>query len=143
MKPQIALSLDQMHELESLGLDYSDASMCWIIKPSHNYAAFLTVKRPGTIISAESIRILTYTAEDILIKLPSTLEISNSDDILHYDLCIFPLWKSGLWCVKYNGHSGDLKTMSARDLIKCAFEMLKWVIVNHPNKIKLCNESKL
>lgn len=134
MKPQIALTPDQMHELQSLGLDCSDASMRWIngVLVADCNCSVMTALR------AVYAPIPAYTLEDILMKLPNTLEVGcpDSSDTIYYDLVIFPHWKSGLWCTKYKDRFGDLKSVTAKDIMKCVFEMLKWVLKTHPDKIK-------
>lgn len=139
MKPQIALSPDQMHELQSPGLDCSDASMAWITTRVNDTR--LALRPEATRLLDEHLLLkleYAYTLEDILMKLPNTLEVgcSDSSDTRYYDLAIFPHWNSGLWCIKYKDRFGDLKSVTAKDIMKCAFEMFKWAIKNHPDKIK-------
>lgn len=138
MKPQIALSIAQMQELRSLGMDCSDASMCWVT-PLSTKEPRLALRPEGSHLVKHKLLLelnYAYTLEDVLMKLPPSFEINEEDDIFQYDLGIFPHWRSELWCVKYKGHFGDLKVINARDLIKCAFEMLKWVLRTYPDKIK-------
>lgn len=141
MKPQIALSPEQMHELQSLGLDCSDASMAWInLGSTYNNMLVLATQTNEIMQWYEGATSLSpaYTLEDILMKLPNTLEVgcSDSSDTMYYDLAIFPHWNSGLWCIKYKDRFGDLKSVTAKDIMKCAFEMFKWAIKEYPDKIK-------
>lgn len=141
MKPQIALSIEQMHELQSLGLDCSDASMTWI-HLGHTYNNILILSTLTNEImqwhDGASYQSPAYTLEDILMKLPSTLEAERTEysDIFYYDLEIFSHWRSSLWCIAYKGCSDNLRSFTAKNIMKCAFEMLKWVLKNHPDKIK-------
>lgn len=134
MKPQIALTPDQIQELRSLGLDYSDASMYCINDALHTDSDHSTM----TALRAMNKPTPVYTLENILMKLPNTIAVESPDSsgIIYYDLVIFPHWKSGLWRIKYKNRLGDLKSVMAKDILKCAFEMLKWVLKNHPDKIK-------
>lgn len=140
MKPQIALTPDQMAELKTLGLDCSDASMAWKIKGEAKPRLMVAINFFEEV--KQNIHTFgytpAYTLEDILMKLPNTLEVVTPDfsSIIYYDLVIFPHWKSGSWRIKYKNRLGDLKSVTAKDIIKCAFEMLKWVLKNHPYKIK-------
>lgn len=141
MKPQIALTPDQMHELQSLGLDCSDARMCCInFNGTYAYVGGEEAEAIKDCINGKFYVEISpaYTLEDILMKLPNTLEVGSPDssDTMYYDLAIFPHWNSGLWCIKYKDRFGDLKSVTAKDIMKCVFEMLKWALQNHPDKIK-------
>lgn len=141
MNPQIALSPDRMRELQSLGLDCSDASMvCINFNGTYAYVGGEEAEAIKACINGKFYVEISpaYTLEDILMKLPNTLEVGspNSSDTMYYDLAIFPHWNSGLWCIKYKDRFGELKSVTAKDIMKCAFEMLKWVLQNHPDKIK-------
>ncbi len=71
MKPQIALSLEQMRELQSLGLDCSDASMAWInLGGTYNNMLVLATQTNEIMQWYDGATYLspTYTLEDILMK---------------------------------------------------------------------------
>lgn len=67
MKPQIALSPSEMAELKSLGLDCSDASMCWVAY-TDEHAPTLEVNQFANLDYVEKYT-PAYTLEDMLIKL--------------------------------------------------------------------------
>ena len=95
MKSKQVLSIEQMNHLQELGLDTSDASMCWETTP-------------------------TYTLQDILDKLPESIQI--------YDLYIFK--KVGLWWFKYVDvtNNGTVHLEKMPKLIDAAYYMLCWCI---------------
>lgn len=128
MKPQIALSPEQMKELKSLGLDCSDASMCWCKEPNENkYRLFI---HDEYCYEAACLKpIPAYTLEDILIKLREIFpryEIkSNMSD--YFYIISYPTTDR---CGSFKSHA------SLNNPMQSAFEMLKWVLKNHPDKIK-------
>lgn len=137
MEPQIALTPKQMEELKSLGLDCSDASMCWCQDPNEDeYRLFIHDEYCYEAACLHPVP--AYTLEDILMKLPNTFEVecSDSGDTWYYDLVIFPNWNSELWHIRYKNRFGDLTSVAAKNIMKSAFEMLKWVLQNYPDKIK-------
>lgn len=110
-----------MHELQSLGLDCSDASMvCINFNGTYAYVGGEEAKAIKDCINGKFYVEITpaYTLEDILMKLPKylyekELEVTKTEvsyQYLHY-------------CRKYT-------------LIRNAFEVLKWVLKNHPDKIE-------
>lgn len=143
MKPQIALTPDQMHELQSLGLDCSDASMCWIngVLIADCDCSVMTVLR------VKNIPIPAYTLEDILMKLPpfidgALLTIQKLDKRAR-------LWQDEVtWGIAYmtceydsedtlSTHStGARKVILTNDLIVGLVDMLVWVLQNHHDKVK-------
>lgn len=129
MKPQIALSPDQMHELKSLGLDCSDASMCWV--SFSDGSCYLVVNEPREEDIEFPIMIVTpaYTLEDILLKLEG----------ISPRYMIEPNMSDWFYSVSYptTDRRGSNKLFtSLNNPIKPVLEMLKWVLVTHPDKIK-------
>lgn len=120
MKPQIALSIDQMRELQSLGLDCSDASLAWC----HFYGERTLVtaefveyvqKKFGNVNNENLIISYAYTLEDILMKTPNRVETGT--------------WVHTLFIVPFEG-SDDVSRMQQ------AFDAFKWIVANHPETIK-------
>lgn len=77
MKPQIALNPAQMAELQSLGLDCSDASMCCIdFNGTYAYVGGKEAEAVMDCINGKFYVEITpaYTLEDILMKLPNHLD---------------------------------------------------------------------
>jgi len=118
MKPQIALSIDQMHELQSLGLDCSDASMAWC--SFYGEETLVTVEfienvRQKMVFASNPIHSYAYTLEDILIKTPNRIE-------------------DGTWISMVFTTPFDETEYVSR--MQQAFEAFKWVLQNHPDKIR-------
>lgn len=115
MKPQIALTPDQMHELQSLGLDCSDASMCWIngVLVADCDCSVMTALR------TLNPPIPAYTLEDIISKLLMKLDwVPRVDKPMKWQSCRFG------------------KYFYADTPLDAAFVMLKYAVKNHPDKIK-------
>lgn len=99
MKSKQVLSIEQMKHLQELGLDTSDASIYWA-RVSHGSRIddkskgvwFLSLHKEFQTCGFMSYEIPpTYTLQDILDKLPESVQV--------YDLYIFK--KVGLWWLKY------------------------------------------
>ncbi len=76
MKPQIALTPDQMHELQSLGLDCSDASMCWCQEPNGDeYRLFIHDEYCYEAACLNPVP--AYTLEDIISKLDADITYND------------------------------------------------------------------
>ena len=124
MKSKQVLSIEQMKHLQELGLDTSDASMCWCcflgnIEEEWEleiYENVLNQKRDSTFWET----LPTYTLQDILDKLPESVQV--------YDLYIFK--KVGLWCLKYVDvtNNGTVHLEKMPRLIDAAYYMLCWCI---------------
>lgn len=79
MKSKQVLSIEQMKHLQELGLDTSDASMCWCcflgnIEEEWEleiYENVLNQKRDSTFWET----LPTYTLQDILDKLPESVQV--------------------------------------------------------------------
>lgn len=80
MKPQIALTPDQMHELQSLGLDCSDASLAWKIKGEAKPRLMVAIN------FFEEVKqnmnklgyVPAYTLEDIIFKLDAQVDFNQT-----------------------------------------------------------------
>ncbi|RGN93599.1 hypothetical protein [Bacteroides uniformis] len=124
MKSKQVLSIEQMKHLQELGLDTSDASMCWCcflgnIEEEWEleiYENVLNQKRDSTFWET----LPTYTLQDILDKLPESVQV--------YDLYIFK--KVGLWWLKYVDvtNNGTVHLEKMPRLIDAAYYMLCWCI---------------
>lgn len=96
MKSKQVLSIEQMKHLQELGLDTSDASMHWQYLPTADAIINGTdeiEEKPCLFVSQPNMKheYPTYTLQDILDKLPESIQI--------YDLYIFK--QAGLWVFKY------------------------------------------
>lgn len=126
MKPQIALSPEQMRELESLGLDCSDASMCWCQEPNENERQLYV--HDEYCYEAACLRpIPAYTLEDIIHK-------TNAD------ILFCPIDKGVMeWrCQVQGSEYDDFNYFNGigNTPLDAAFVMLKYAIKEHPDKIK-------
>lgn len=129
MKMQVPLSIHQMQELKALGLDCSDASMAWVYL--YDDLTILPVQFVNNIINRypsfdfKPIQSYAYTLEDILRKLPSELV---DKDGWFYGLDISESCGFNLWTIKYCNRNKSYKSISSAQLLKAAFEMLKWTV---------------
>lgn len=124
MKSKQVLSIEQMKHLQELGLDTSDASMCWCRAISYKSATWeleiyeyvINQKLDSNFWETTP----TYTLQDILDKLPESVQV--------YDLYIFK--KVGLWWLKYVDvtNNGTVRLEKMPKLIDAAYYMLCWCI---------------
>ena len=72
----------------------------------------------------------TLTAQDLLDKLPKTLELEDSGGLFQYcSLNIRPGDKKS-WCVMYYCETSPLITFEDDSLLVAAYECLKWIYTN-------------
>lgn len=118
------LSVGQMKHLQELGLDTSDASMCWIKDSEGN--RFLSVNDEYCYEMSHLSPVPTYTLQDILDKLPRYI----NDFGTKYKLHIEPTF-AGPWCISYQmGICEPLIFELAENLLDAAYDMLCWCIEN-------------
>lgn len=127
MKSKQVLSIDQMKHLRELGLDTSDASICWCYALSYKnakweleiYEDVINQKRDSTFWEI----IPTYTLHDILDKLPSYITYNDEE----YQLQILP----PCICYRYVNYTfDDLDYKNNVDILENAYNMLCWCIEN-------------
>lgn len=120
MKPQIALSPDQMHELQSLGLDCSDASMVWKWKGETEPRLRVNTLFDDIRKNYERFGYTpAYTLEDILCKVAMKIDwVPRVEKPMKWQACRFG------------------KYFYADTPLDAAFTMLKYAIKNHSDKIK-------
>lgn len=127
MKSKQVLSIDQMKHLRELGLDTSDASICWCYALSYKnakweleiYEDVINQKRDSTFWEIIS----TYTLHDILDKLPSYITYNDEE----YQLQILP----PCICYRYVNYTfDDLDYKNNVDILENAYNMLCWCIEN-------------
>ena len=123
------LSIEQMKHLQELGVDTSDASMCWL-----RYDVGGVVKQyveTNDVKWHEWSRATpypTYTAGDLFRKLPSSLKCDylNSWIAIHTDGCNDPLISSS-YEFEYNNTEGK----QVGDTIEEAlYNLLCWIAIN-------------
>ena len=125
MKPQIALTPDQMHELQSLGLDCSDASMAWVVYTDEHYT-ILEVSKSANLDYVEKYS-PAYTLEDIICK-------TNADMLYRPTNDGTMEWR----CQVYGSDGDDFNYFNGigNTPLDAAFVMLKYAIKEHPDKIR-------
>ena len=132
MKPQIALSIEQMKELQSLGLDCSDASMARCSFYSEEMlvtADFAEMIQRKLDLPNSPVHSFAYTLEDILLKLPDKMP----DEYGPYD------FSRRINEIEVCYATPDLLYMSGlayETIMKSTFEMLKYIALNCPDRIK-------
>lgn len=120
------LSIEQMQELEKLGIDTNRGSMYW-----HNYNTE-DDPRYELCSSADIGDTTTFTLQDILEMLPHTLEFKNIYGKLHFEYIEF--WGDGwnqMAVVDPDHPSSPRITTSNISPLRAAFDMLKWCKQNN------------
>ena len=130
MKTKQVLSIEQMKHLQRLGLDTSDASMCWCRAISHKsvtweleiYEYVINQKLDSNFWETTP----TYTLQDILDKLPPII-----DEVYWLTLEVMDRQKNE-WKIKYARINAEHEcaSFSSEKLIDAAYEMLCWCIGN-------------
>lgn len=128
MKTKQVLSIDQMKHLQELGLDTSDASMCWCSFIGNIdeeweleiYEDVINQKRDSTFWEI----VPTYTLQDILDKLPKGIKTSTDTYWLTVSV------NTKMWYICYSMSVGFdyCKEFSSVSLMDCAYDMLCWCI---------------
>ena len=130
MKPQIALNPSQMEELKSLGLDCSDASVTWVGKDKENKLPLLMcLENRDAGLFQQLKRTPAYTLEDILMKLPG-------DNVVETDFYLTLTKDDKYWLAYEDYKLRHHVRFDSTSPLMAAFQMLKHVIKNHPDKIK-------
>ena len=124
MKSKQVLSIEQMKHLQELGLDISDASMCVEWRESDESKKVVVSLDADTYYDYYH---ETYTLQDILDKLPESIQI--------YDLYIFK--QAGLWVFQYIDVDDEtFHTETMPGIIDAAYYMLCWCIEKGYVKVK-------
>ncbi len=127
------LSIEQMKHLKELGLDTSDASMCFEWNESDSDNMVVTSMDADTNYDYYH---KTYTLQDILGKLPVCLY----DFGKQYTIDIEPTFDR-FWCVSYEIDLYDIFVLkSSENLLDAAYDMLCWCIEN--GYVKVGKEEK-
>ena len=125
------LSIEQMKHLQELGVDTSDASMCWLYKSEStgNLIYDIAVNHEMYYGSDFINACPAYTAGDLFRKLPSSLKCDylNSWIAIHTDGCDDPLISAS-----YEFEYNDTKGKQVGDTIEEAlYNLLCWVAEKH------------
>ena len=115
------LDVQQMQHLQELGLDTSNASMCWIKDTEGN--RHLSVHDEYCYEASFMNPIPAYTLQDVLDLLPKSIGVEHI-----YDLCIFP--ESISYTQFIGGEINDnlFAVPINESLIDAAYSLLCWAI---------------
>ena len=117
------LDVQQMQHLQELGLDTSDASMCWIKDTEGN--RHLSVHDEYCYEASFMDPIPAYTLQYVLDALPKSLEIGKSK----YEILIYMI--EGKWAVDYYSETdSDIQSLECENLIDAVYSRLCWAIEN-------------
>lgn len=109
------LDIEQMKHLQELGLDTSDASMCWVLINEKPYLSFYNKEYPSDDYKA----IPTFTLQDILDILPKSTKYGQ----LQIRFCEYPNGTYGNEVV-YDSMAHNGVTFFCENVIDSAYEML-------------------
>lgn len=129
------LSVEQMKRLQELGVDTSDASMCWVAgEDTYTDEEEWNLCIPNHFLLPYNIP--TYTTGDLIEKLPKTIGI--------YHLMID--WN--LMQIEYTNWSWqesvfrECFTLNDKPLINTLYDCLCWVAENHKELLEVKNENR-
>lgn len=114
MEKQV-LSIEQMQELQALGIDISGASMCWW-KGNRNIHDILAIYNSSE--DTASFIIPTFTLQDILEMLPYIF--------VNECACVPVIYKNCCVFVYELDHESIIHKEYAETTLEAAFKMLKW-----------------
>lgn len=120
IKKQV-LSVEQMQHLKHLGLDTSDATMCWIKTPKGRDVAFNDdwIDRRESLLDP----IPAYTLQDILAKLPEYIETDDGEFCLN-----IYYHESGVSVFYDDDDISQLAFFCEPILLESTYKMLCWCI---------------
>lgn len=121
-----ALSVEQMKHLEDLGVNTSDANMCWMKDSEEN--RFLSVNDEYCYEMYHLSPVPAYTLQDILDKLPCFIgkEVLTMQKLADSYTC--------LYMESYT--RSMINITESKELIDAAYEMLCWCIENGYVKVE-------
>ena len=119
------LSREQMKHLQELGVDTSDASMCWVAGEDTSTDEgewYLTI--PNNFLLPYNIP--TYTIGDLIEKLPKNIDGS----CLLIEFCTSDLGYGDWDCGELYGINAQQK-FNNKSLKEALYDLLCWVVENH------------
>ena len=132
IKEQV-LSREQMARLVELGVDTSDASMCWVADNEGESEEDWHVTIPNNFLMPYN-TIPTYTIGNLIEKLPKSIDIGYGE----YDLEI--LIKGEYTEVEYTNGSDYTPFSCYLSLIESLYSILCWLAENHKELLEVRNE---
>ena len=139
MKDQV-LSIEQMQELQELGVDTSKASCCWCKLVSSNRIGYAWLLLPESLNKMDETHVPTFTLQDILETLPKYIEVTEEQTDKSEYLgtnrlrigCPEGIDDMYIMYTKDSKMNGGWSSFNAKpSLIKAAFNMLKWCKENN------------
>lgn len=127
------LSIEQMKHLQELGVDTSDASMCWVADNEGESEEDWHVTIPNNFLMPYN-TIPTYTIGNLIEKLPKSIDIGYGE----YDLEI--LIKGEYTEVEYTNGSDYTPFSCYLSLIESLYSILCWLAENHKELLEVRNE---
>lgn len=123
------LSIEQMKHLQELGVDTSDASMCW--------AGNDVVPNNGSAFDLGYDGIPTYTIGDLIEKLPKHINGWNDNRLV-----IDGDEDADYWYVVYKNRYEDAETeyFDSENLLAALYNLLCWVAEKHKELLEVRND---
>ena len=119
------LSIEQMKHLQELGVDTSDASMCWVAgEDTFTDEGEWNLCIPNHFLLPYNIP--TYTIGDLIEKLPKNIEGS----FLLIEFCASDLGYGDWDCGELYGINAQQK-FNDKSLKEALYDLLCWVVENH------------
>ena len=125
------LSREQMAHLQELGVDTSDASMCWLrYEADEEVRYFVSVNDEMCYEMACTEPCPTYTIGDLIEKLPKNIEYYQLEIDWHGEYVGYVDW----CCEQVMDYIGDYN-FENRPIIEALYDCLCWVAENHKELI--------
>ncbi len=131
------LSIEQMKHLQELGVDTSDASMCWL-DFEDNEPMEVAVFVPQIMLGYATCKIYpTYTIGDLIEKLPKHINGWNDNRLV-----IDGDEDADYWYVVYKNRYEDAETeyFDSENLLTALYNLLCWVAENHKELLEVRND---
>ena len=128
------LSREQMKHLQELGVDTSDASMCWVADNEWESEEDWHVTIPNNFLMPYN-TIPTYTICDLIEKLPKYIDGS----CLLIEFCASDLGYGDWDCGELYGINAQQK-FNDKSLKEALYDLLCWVAENHKELLEVRNE---
>lgn len=129
------LNIEQMKHLQELGVDTSDASMCWVAgEDTFTGEEEWNLCIPNHFLLPYNIP--TYTTGDLIEKLPKTIGIYHL--MIDWDLMQIEYtnwsWQESVF--------RECFTLNDKPLINTLYDCLCWVAENHKELLEVKNENR-
>lgn len=126
------LSIEQMRQLQDIGVDTKDASMCYVIDSSKSFKPILCISgNESEYLDADSYIVPAFTLSDLVEFLPNYItddKVMNS--ILQIEL--FSPESKRAWSVGYMNVESSVKRVFSikKELIDSVYEIVCWLAEN-------------